>query len=415
MSTWLLPRQELTPEQLRAVELNHADHQIIFGAPGSGKTQILLHRAAFLRDRLGTAPSRFRIFVYTNVLKQYIRSALSLLNLPEDTIITYDDWCRVFYQQHINSRLPWNAAAKKPDFDLIRRTVGEKVAKDSIPLPLYDFALVDEAQDLDADTFDTFRRISRHVTACLDNKQQIYEHGSSENEILLKLGLRRRNLSLLDAYRCSPFIAKLAARFIPDPQDMQHYLGQVRTSQTERQTPLLFKATGFDDEKKRLIEVLRERLLIDQRIGILFPQRRQVFGFAQGLTEAGIEVEVPPQFGSKDRLPPHDFNSSRPKLVTYAGAKGLTFDSVLLPRLVPESFAHVSPERVQRLMYVAITRATNWVYLSTIVGSELTLLQTLQPLVAERALTVQCAHERTTPAPGSTPSTSPGRDNLDFL
>jgi superfamily I DNA/RNA helicase len=406
MSTWLLPRNELTPEQLRAVELGHSDHQIIFGAPGSGKTQILLHRAAFLRDRLGAAPSRFRIFVYTNVLKQYIRSALPLLNLPEDTIITYDDWCRVFYQQHINSRLPWNAAAKKPDFDLIRRTVGEKVARDSVPLPLYDFALVDEAQDLDAATFDTLRRTARHVTACLDNKQQIYERGSSETDILLKLGLRRRNLSLLDAYRCSPFIAKLAARFIPDSQDMQHYLGQVRTSQTERQTPLLFKAIGFDDEKKRLIEVLRERLLLDQRIAVLFPLRRQVFGFAEGLKQAGIEVET------QENL---DFGSSRPKLITYASAKGLTFDSVLLPRLVPESFPRMSPERIQRLLFVAVTRATNWVYLSTNVGNELPLLQALQPLVSERALAVQSAQDRTPPATGSTPGTPLKTENLDFL
>jgi Superfamily I DNA and RNA helicases len=64
MSTWLLPRSELTSEQLRAVELSPLSHQVIFGAPGSGKTQILLHRAAFLRNHLGTKPNRFRIFVY---------------------------------------------------------------------------------------------------------------------------------------------------------------------------------------------------------------------------------------------------------------------------------------------------------------------------------------------------------------
>lgn len=406
MSTWLLPRNELTPEQLRAVELNHTDHQIIFGAPGSGKTQILLHRAAFLRDRLNTPPNRFRIFVYTNVLKQYIRSALSLLNLPEDSIITYDDWCRVFYQQHINPRPPWNAKTKKPDFELIRRMVGEKVAKNAVPLPLYDFVLVDEAQDLDADTFDTLRRIARHLTVCLDNKQQIYERGSSETEILLKLGLRRRNLSLLDAYRCSPYVAKLAARFIPDPQDMRHYLGQVRTSQTERQTPLLFKATGFDDEKQRLSEVLRERLLLDQRIAVLFPLRRQVFGFAEWLKQAGIEVET------QENL---DFGSSRPKLITYASAKGLTFDSVLLPRLAPESFPRQSAERIQRLLFVAVTRATHWVYLSTHVANELPLLQALQPLVTERTLTVQSGHRRTSPATSSMPGTPPKTDKLDFL
>ncbi len=408
MSTWLLPRSELTSEQLRAVELSPQCHQVIFGAPGSGKTQILLHRAAFLRNHLGTKPNRFRIFVYTNVLKHYIRSALALLNLPEDAVITYDDWCRVFYEKHIDGELPWDIRARRPDFDCIRRDVRAHIISGAVPLPLYDFVLVDEAQDLSVDTFDTICRIARHVTLCLDNKQQIYERGSSEAEILARFGLRRRNLSLLDAYRCSPFVARLAAQFIPDPQEARHYLGQVRTSQTERQTPLLFKAATFDEEKNRLVEILRERLLIDQRIAVLFPLRRQVFGFADGLKRAGIEVET------QESL---NFGSSRPKLITYASAKGLTFDSVLLPRLVPESFPRMSPERMQRLLFVAITRATNWVYLSTNEGNELPLLQALDPLVAERVLAIQSACTATPPVtpPDTETTTTPTTSDLDFL
>ncbi|MFQ3670998.1 MAG: 3'-5' exonuclease [Verrucomicrobiia bacterium] len=414
MSTWLLPRSELTTEQLRAIELSHAHHQIIFGAPGSGKTQILLHRAALLRDRMGTDRTRFRIFVYTNVLKEYIRSALPLLNLPDDTVITYDDWCKHFYVAHINSRPPWDAQEKRPDFSAIRAAVSQKVASRSLPLPKYDFVLVDEAQDLESDIFDTLRLIARHITVCLDNKQQIYERGSSEDDISNKLGLRRRNLSLLDAYRCSPFIACLACQFIPDPQDRQHYLAQVRTSQTERQAPLLFAAASYEEEKKRLIEVLRERLLIDQRIAILFPLRRQVYGFAEALTEVGIEIEVPAQFKRKSRFPTHNFNSNRPKLITYAGAKGLTFDSVLLPRLVPDSFPRMTAERLQRLLFVAITRAAHWVYLSTISRQELPLLQTLQSLVAQRTLTIQTSTGHTAPSP-TRPETPPQSESLDFL
>ena len=45
MSTWLLPRLELTPEQLRVVEMPTGEHRVIVGPPGSGKTQILVHRA----------------------------------------------------------------------------------------------------------------------------------------------------------------------------------------------------------------------------------------------------------------------------------------------------------------------------------------------------------------------------------
>ena len=66
------------------------------------------------------------------------------------------------------------------------------------------------------------------------------------------------------------------------------FLNQSRTAQTEIQTPLLFEAVDFDDEKARLIEVLRERQLVDRSIAILFPLKRQVEGFAEGLRTEGF-------------------------------------------------------------------------------------------------------------------------------
>ena len=59
MSTWLIPREELTPEQLRAIELDTRENRVILGGPGSGKTQILLHRAQFLREQMDLAEDRF--------------------------------------------------------------------------------------------------------------------------------------------------------------------------------------------------------------------------------------------------------------------------------------------------------------------------------------------------------------------
>ena len=61
MSTWLVPRTDLSREQREAVELNTREHRIIGGAPGSGKTQILLHRARHLLDTTGADISRMRI------------------------------------------------------------------------------------------------------------------------------------------------------------------------------------------------------------------------------------------------------------------------------------------------------------------------------------------------------------------
>ena len=137
MSTWLIPRGELTPEQLRAIELSPSEHRVIFGAPGSGKTQILLHRARHLCDAWQVASDRFHIFVFTNVLKDYIQSALDLLDLPLESVSTLDSWCSSFYQKRIGRRLPWNSVEKRPDFSLIRQAVLEKLRQLSSGRPIF--------------------------------------------------------------------------------------------------------------------------------------------------------------------------------------------------------------------------------------------------------------------------------------
>jgi superfamily I DNA/RNA helicase len=413
--TWLIPRNELTPDQIRAIELSPAENRAILGGPGSGKTQILLHRARYLADQLGVGPDRFRIFVYTNVLKDYIKSALSLLNLPDDAVLTFDHWCRLFYQQHVNSRMPWDAAKKQPDFDAVRRAVLDKISSGQITLPLYDFVLVDEGQDLPDEVFTILSRVARHVTVCIDNKQQIYDNGSTEEAILSKLGLKKRNLNLIEAFRVCPYLVEVAAPLIPDSAEREAFRQQKRTVQTERQTPLLYFARNFEEEKQMLYQMVRERQLMNDRIAILFPQNRQVFGFAQGLTEAGMEVEVPKQRSGNNPLPTHDFNSSRPKLMAFHSAKGLTFDSVLMPRLVSSSFQRVTADRLERLLFVALTRAAKWAYFSTTLDDSLPLFQKLLPLEQTRQLTVRrgdqvAAAKQASPTVPVTPD-----NNLDFL
>lgn len=397
MPTWLIPRDELTPEQLRAIELSPNEHRVVFGAPGSGKTQVLLYRARYLMDTWKVDPERFRIFVFTNVLKNYIRSALHLLDLPEDCIMTFDSWCIDFYRSNIQGKLPWDQEQRSPDFPKIRRRVLEKLEGSRGPSsarlflkklshnpshsPMYDFALIDEGQDLDGTSFEILRAIARHITVCIDHKQQIYEHGSNMQDILTRLALNHVNMSLLEAFRCCPFIVKLSARFINDAKERETYLNQSRTFQTEKEAPLLYLASDFEDEKRRLIEILRVRSLNqNESVGILLPKNNQVYGLAKGISEAGIEVETPKKL---------DFTNNIPKIMTYFGAKGLTFDTVLLPRLVRNSFSRFDDDRVLRLLFVGISRATRWVYLSACQGQEITVLDRLKPLAAESAMTIQ--------------------------
>jgi superfamily I DNA/RNA helicase len=402
MGTWLVPRVDLSAEQLRAVELPAREHQVIGGAPGSGKTQILLHRARHLLDGHGVDPQRLRIFVFTNVLKDYIHAALDLLKLPESCVSTFDAWCCEFYQSRVSRSLPWKD--KQRDFDVIRRSVRERLRTHPEKKKPYDFLLVDEGQDLNPVAFEIMKGVAGHVTVCLDHKQQIYEQGSTETHILEALGLKRRNFSLLAAFRCSPYIVELGARLIQDGQQRAEFIRQNKIPMTEKEMPLLYLAEDIDDERARVIEVVKTRQRKGEKIAILLPNNGKVFSWANKLTEAGLSVEIRQESWRRNQtLPGLDFTSDSPKVMTYHSAKGLTFDSVILPRLVPSSFDSRGVP-VSNVLFVGITRATKWVFLSTMIGRELPVLGELHALEKEGKLAVKSKHDRFggSPSPGST-------------
>jgi superfamily I DNA/RNA helicase len=391
MGTWLLPRTDLTPDQLRAVELPPTEHRVVMGLPGSGKTQVLVHRAVYLREYFHVPADGFRIFIFNNVLKDYIRSGLDLLNLPEASVCTFDGWCTDVYRQHVSRRLPWNAGARRPDFAHIREAVLKLVSVPNRGGVHLDFALVDEGQDLAATSFAIVQRVAKHVTVFADHLQQVYNEGADEGAILTTFGLSRRNISLLGAYRNSPDVAQLAACFIGESEKRQQYLQQTANNRSERERPLFYSAASAKDEVDRLAEVVRQRQMLNQRVGIIVPQNDLVYGLAEGLAERGVTVEVAVASGAKTRAR-HllaDFGSMLPKIATYHQAKGLTFDCVLLPRLTDHAFWRFSSEERRRLLFVGIARATQWAYLSIPEGKGMAELSPLYEAEANRHLTVQ--------------------------
>lgn len=391
MSTWLLPYGDLTQEQQRAVLFTPDRHRVVFGGPGSGKTMILLHRAAQLVRERHVAPGRFRIFVFTNVLKDYIRSGLEVLGLPEDCILTYDHWCNLYYTEHIGGRLPWNG--RGPDYVAIRNEVFRHAQMNGAAAPAYDFILVDEGQDLDPVSFETMKLVSRHVTVSMDHKQQIFDNGASEDTIMRELGLNRRNMLVLSAYRCCPYIVQLASTLLPEGEERDSYLNQSHTDQTERQTPLLYYASDRHDELDRLAEAIRARQNGGDRIAVFLPTNQLVYSYASELKKRGIDLEVQ-RAREGAAFKPLDFSSDRPKVMTYHSAKGLTFDSVLLPHLGKDWFPRAKWPDIERLLFVGITRATKWVFLSSREDGAFKPLEKIVPLAAQGSLSIQRAGER---------------------
>lgn len=380
MAGWLVPRPDLTNEQVRAVEMPAGRHRVLSGGPGSGKTLVLLHRARHLADALRVPDGRFLVLVYTNALGAFLRAALADLGLPETAVRTYDDWCAGHYERFVSPCRPFRSSRGTPDFAAIRRGVLSEVRSRGARPPLYDFVLVDEGQDLDAGAFEVLSRVARHVTVALDPRQRIYDGGAREAEILAALGLSSRSVHFLETWRCSPFVSRLAARFLPADADRDAFLAQAGATPVEREKPLLYVARDADDEAARLAEVARARLLRGERVAVLLPSRRLVHRYAEGLSALGVPVEVPRRHGEEDGpFPPLDFSSDLVKVMPFHGAKGLTFDSVLLPRLAPTDFFAPGEAALRRLLFVGVTRARSWVYLGVRRGHE-------PPLLAEAGL-----------------------------
>ncbi len=163
MATWLVPPSDRTTYQIRAIELPTDEHKVIMGGPGSGKTIVLLYRAQHLA-RTGNVPlERFRVFVFTNVLSTYIKSAMDVLGIPESCVSTFDDWCKRYYEANVSRRIPWDKITKHPDFSAIRKGVLNHCSKSGPANRLFDFVLVDEGQDLDHKCFEILTRVGEQV------------------------------------------------------------------------------------------------------------------------------------------------------------------------------------------------------------------------------------------------------------
>ena len=387
--SWLVPRNELTDAQSRAVEANPKQHRLVLGSPGSGKTIVLLHRARHLLDQYGIPADRCRLFVYTNALKAYIRAALRDLALPEDCVVTFDAWCGEYYRGQVDKRLPWSGRSR--DWEAIRQAVWGRTRQLKADDRVFDFVMVDEGQDLDRRDFETLAAVAQHVTVFMDPKQKLYDRDADETSVARALGLRRRNLALLDAYRCSPYIVQAGASFVRDEVERQRFIEQnPPVERGERQLPLLYLARNAEDERLHLIDVVRTRIDRNERIAILFPDKRRTRSYARALSEAGLEVEINESARRKDdTVPAIDFGTPLPKLMPYPSSKGLTFDTVLMPRLNRKLLGKTEPDRVERWLFVAITRATRWLYVSTTDGEDAPFMERFRDLERRRQMTIR--------------------------
>lgn len=390
----ILHDSQLTREQRSIVELRAERHRLVMGPPGSGKTQVLLHRTRWLMQAYKIPPERFCVLVYTNVLTYYLRQSLEFLGIPKENVRTFDDWCGDLWEQHLTGKKPRTPKDKRGktyvDFPAVRVDVLKAISGSNPDASnfQFDFVLVDEGQDLDTTAYGILRAAAKHLTVFADARQQIFEGGASVDEMLKLLSLSGQTASLLPAYRNSPDIAKLACYFGNAFEGMNYQAKQ-------QQKPTLYIASDWEDEIDHLADALREQRLQNHKCGIIVPTNFDLYSVKKKLEERGVEVH--PAVAARRGSTPPDFDSLTPVIASYHSAKGLTFDCVLMPKLVENNFKRVPAEIRKRLLLVGITRATKWVYFSSVIEYELNELDTIRLAASNGDVFIKDPSVATTP------------------
>jgi DNA helicase IV len=332
--------QDLSREQLEINSLPLEASFLITGPPGTGKTVMALYRAEALTQKGAFT----QLLMYSRLLANYVGSAIDELDL-DGVAHTYYGWLVRFYRNQYRRAFPererWH-----PDWMEILKTVNESPpAANSIP-----FLIIDEAQDLPKEFFMLTKHIGRHITVFADENQKLMDDNSTIGEIKLYTGIENE-YSLRRNYRNTREIAQVAA----------HYYTGLPTGK-----PDLPESSGSRPQlvvHERLHDVVDfisryERNNPTKEIGVFTATR----SLQQRLVNRLMgKTSNPVQFYDSRNPETLDFDQPGIKVVNYASAKGLEFDTVFLPELQAVS-GDIAGAALRMRFYVLVSRARRDLY-----------------------------------------------------
>lgn len=359
--SWLVPLSKLDCKQRSAVELPTERLVIIAGERRSGKTVTLLqraHRACEAGRQMpaaGVFSKNVQIWTASAEVRDLLRHEARLLDLDETCIARYDDWCENVYCETINSSLPVEPFTGEINNTAIRTIVRHAVEAGFARKPKFDLLFLDEAGQFDPLDVAFMSRMARHFT--LNIATDAAWDNVALDVLLSALGCEKADVMLDSNRQRNPLIEELCSMLsgIPIPE-----MRAIDDSAKESLT--YYHASDFSSEVAHLAEVLRERMYRNEDIGILVPNRQIRLAVRDALQSHGIQAQAHEE--TQSRCGP-DFSNNRPKVLTFGAARGLTFDTIVLPCLDPRNFRGFEHDEVPLVLAEAAKRAAAWVYMSS--------------------------------------------------
>lgn len=310
---WQINEEDLDTSQRRIYNLSTNLNAIVKGVAGSGKTNLALWRAFFIKETEGN--QNFKVLIYTKALRRFIEAGLLSMGL-ENNVVHFHKW-------------------------------------DEQPV---DYIIVDESQDFSKEVISRIlSKVKKAIIFFGDNAQQLYGDDKMKIDDIQKLtGYTTYNLDF--NYRLPISVARFAQLLNPDNNDIISTCKNLDTTK-----PRVIKFNSWQDELDFIINEIKTRNLFGngtESTAILLPFNTKG---SVGTAPYWYSVE-----NAKDYLKSKnfdclfkiyedvdlDFNSNLPKVLTYHSSKGLQFDTVFMPHCGENWSIFKNP------FYVALTRTS---------------------------------------------------------
>lgn len=341
-------------------------HRVIHGVAGSGKTMILGYRCLQMA-KATTKP--ILVLCYNIALAARLRAVIDSRGAGAHVSVrSFHAWCR---EQLISYNIPLPTEKGNDFFRPMVDLVIQSVDKGHIPRAQYAAVLIDEGHDLEDEWLKLIVQMidpsSNSLLLLYDDAQAIYTKGDRRKVSFEALGIKARGRSTILKlnYRNTLEILTVAKAFADsllfEQAADEDAAPLIEPSSVGRrgQVPMLVRAKSLSQEaeiisEQVLDEVGNGRSLDD--IGILYRSSEVSEVIERQFRKLKIPYRVGHTTAQKKAL--YDGNPAI-KMVSMHSSKGLEFSSVYIPGVdyLPK---HGEDEQDEsRLLYVAMTRATD--------------------------------------------------------
>ncbi|WP_223435335.1 MULTISPECIES: AAA family ATPase [unclassified Pseudomonas] len=256
---------------------------IIKGPAGSGKTNILLLRAKWLKLK---SVGEFKIVVFTGSLKVFVREGCVQYGIPPDSVVTAMQLFKELLSEYgVEYELTGNFV---DDRHMLAGKVKALIDERDIR-GIYPVVLVDEAQDYIHTELLVFRQLAENLVLAADSRQSIYD---VKVEAGMLESLVDGNIVILKYhYRSGLNLCIVADAVLRDSANFPPIQGECKYPENIRPSSLVpFECASFAEQVGLIIRKLEAQLSLypDERIGVMFPKNIQLDKFREALKLSGF-------------------------------------------------------------------------------------------------------------------------------